>query len=271
MRTHVGNHRAPRVVDEMPREVELVSDIDGLTPTEVRQLLELQTRRLLFTLHELRRPLTVANANLDMLLDETFWSSPAAVRASLRQAMGAIHEMCALADGLAVVARIEKGVDAPRRERSDLHRLALDAASSVEFAAISREVRVELRAASDALEVDVDPDQLRVAIVNLLSNAVDHSPPGSRVTLRFGIDERAVRIAVTDDGPGIGATDLERVFEPWYRGSNGSDSGGLGLGLWIVREIAEWHGGSVMLENSPARGATFSIVLPTTRSSDHVA
>src|SRR5215472_6387744 len=115
MRTHVGNHRAPRVVDEMPREVALVSDSDGLTPTEVRQLLELQTRRLLFTLHELRRPLTVANGNLDMLLDESFWSSPAAVRASLRHAMGAVHEMTALVDGLAVVARIENGVDAPRR------------------------------------------------------------------------------------------------------------------------------------------------------------
>jgi two-component system, OmpR family, sensor kinase len=237
----------------------------------VRQLLELQTRRLLFTLHELRRPLTVANANLDMLLDDASWSSPDAVRAGLRQAMGAIHEMTALVDGLAAVARVEDGVHAPRRERSDLHRIAMDAASSVEFAAVDRQVRVDVRGAPDALEADVDPDQLRIAIVNLLSNAVAHSPAGSQVTIRIGIDEKAVRIAVTDDGPGIGAADVEQVFEPWYRGPDASESYGLGLGLWIVRQIAESHGGRVTVDSSPARGATFSIVLPRTRSPDNVA
>jgi signal transduction histidine kinase len=233
-----------------------------LTPTAVRELLERQTKRLLFTLHELRRPLTVANAHLDLLMDGALSTPSEAVGAALRETASAIHEMTAMVDGLAAVARLEDGVEGPRRRRCDLWRLVMDAASTVEFAAMSRQVRVELLRGATALEADVDPEQLRTAIVNLLSNAVKHSPAHSPVTVTMRADGTALTIAVSDRGPGIGPADVEHLFEPWYCGS--SASAGLGLGLWIVRQIAEWHGGRVIVESAPGRGATFSIVLPWT-------
>lgn len=110
------------------------------------------------------------------------------------------------------------------------------------------------------LEADVHPELLRIAVVNLLSNAIRHSATRSTVALSVAPAQGALTVAVTDRGPGIAAAEAEHVFEPWYRGQDASD--GLGLGLWIVRRIVEWHGSRVMLDSTPSGGSTFSIVLP---------
>jgi signal transduction histidine kinase len=229
-----------------------------MTPTAVRELLDRQTTLIRLAVHEMRRPLAVARGHLSMVADGTFGALPAQADPSLQAMAAAVQEMSALLDGLVAVARIEDGVAQIRRQRCRIGRIATGSAAAVEVEARDRHVAIEQRGPD--VEADVDPDHLRIALVNLLANAIHHSPAGSTVTLSIADADGAVTIAVSDCGPGIAPEDTEHVFEPWYRGSHASE--GLGLGLWIVRRIVHWHGGRVTLQSRPGHGSTFGIVLP---------
>jgi signal transduction histidine kinase len=123
--------------------------------------------------------------------------------------------------------------------------------------------RVDLAVAATAgLQVRADPDRLERILVNLLSNALKHSPPGRRV--RVGAELRAgwLVVSVADEGPGIAPEDLPHLFERYYRGRGEPPGDGLGLGLHSSRMLAEAHGGHVRVETTPGGGATFLVALP---------
>ena len=114
--------------------------------------------------------------------------------------------------------------------------------------------------AQEGLDVDGDPDRLRQALVNLVANAIGHSPSGGTVTLSACREGVSVVLAVADEGDGIAAGDTERIFEPGVRLTAARP--GSGLGLALVRSIARAHGGEVEVESSPGHGSTFRLVLP---------
>ncbi len=101
-------------------------------------------------------------------------------------------------------------------------------------------------------------ERLERAVNNLLDNAARHSPPGGTIEVEVG----HAGVRVRDHGPGIDAEDLPHVFDRFYRGANVRGQQGSGLGLSIVRQVAEQHGGSVSAENAPDGGAVFTIQLP---------
>jgi protein-histidine pros-kinase len=105
------------------------------------------------------------------------------------------------------------------------------------------------------------PQSLRRCLDNLVENALRY---GGAAEIEVLDEPERLRIAVRDRGPGIPATELQRVFEPFYRldSSRNPGSGGVGLGLSIARNIARWHGGDVVLENAPAGGLLAQILLP---------
>ncbi|MGH7867415.1 MAG: sensor histidine kinase [Candidatus Dormibacteraceae bacterium] len=105
----------------------------------------------------------------------------------------------------------------------------------------------------------VDRHLLRLALINLVGNAIKYSPDQSkvRITVKANPD---LTIAVSDEGPGIEASEAERVFERWQRGATATASG-LGLGLYLVRKIVDLHGGQVTLDSTPGDGSTFTILL----------
>jgi signal transduction histidine kinase len=237
----------------------------GLTPTAVRELLNQQSVLLRLTVHEVRRPLGVVNGYLAMILDGSFGSppDPTQVSKAVLAMAGAVNEMAALVDGLAAVAQREDLADTLRRRPCQLGQVVGAAVAAVDLEAKARRVRIEQ--GGPEMEVEADPDHLRVAMVNLLANAIQHSPAGSTVVVTMGAAGSAATIAVADRGAGIDPADVEHVFNPWHRG-HGS-AAGLGLGLWIVRQIVEWHGGRVKLDSTPGHGSTFSLVLPGNRDS----
>lgn len=101
---------------------------------------------------------------------------------------------------------------------------------------------------------------------NLPDNALAHSPDGTTIALEVEGAGREVRIAVTDEGPGVPAGDRERIFVPFFRGSHerAAGRGGVGLGLAIVREVVHAHGGTISLTDRPGgSGARFEVRLPT--------
>jgi signal transduction histidine kinase len=151
-------------------------------------------------------------------------------------------------------------------------RLRLDAAP-MDLAQAVREIveqhRAAIVAAGCSLSLEApgpvhgswDRRRVEQVVANLLTNAVKYAS-GAPLEVRLDVDGAGARIVVRDHGPGIPAEDQERVFRPFERAARGSPAGGLGLGLYIVRQIVEAHGGSVILESAPGRGATFTVQLP---------
>lgn len=119
--------------------------------------------------------------------------------------------------------------------------------------------------------VQGDAHLITRAVENLLDNALRYTPAGGTVRVRWGRDERCIRFAVTDSGPGIPPEDLPHLFTPLFRGetSRNRRTGGVGLGLTIARRILVTHGGALTAANDPAGGATFTGIVP--RSADVTA
>lgn len=105
------------------------------------------------------------------------------------------------------------------------------------------------------------------ALLNLVANAIQHTPPGGSVTITLAQDERRVTLIVRDSGPGIAPEDLPYVFERFYRGDRAKRTTGAGLGLAIVRWVAGAHGGHATVTSRPGEGTTFTIVLPRGKES----
>jgi len=113
-----------------------------------------------------------------------------------------------------------------------------------------------------------DPERLGTALDALIENAMKHTEPGDEIRLSAGHERDQVVIAVADSGPGIPPERLKAIFERFARLDSGRsrDRGGVGLGLAIVRAIAEAHGGSVRARSVPGRGSVFEIVLPSSNA-----
>jgi signal transduction histidine kinase len=109
-----------------------------------------------------------------------------------------------------------------------------------------------------------DKRRLTLALTNILGNAVKHSPDGSTITIRGWEQDSEVHIAVRDQGPGFAPEDADKLFEKYYRSvaERHRKVPGSGLGLYIVKTVAERHGGSVSARSEPGKGAEFEVVVP---------
>ncbi len=215
--------------------------------------------------HELRNPLAVIRTTLDAVLsrddvdpDERRRASAVAARATAR--------MSALIEDLLAAARRA----APAFTETDVDVAAVAADAADEYALLAAESGVRLdRRPEPGLTVIGDPDALRRAVDNLLSNALRFAPRGSTVTVATGRDRGWAWIAVHDEGPGIDPDDQALVFDRFWRGRPGGTEVGAeggehrtGLGLAIVRQVLESHGGTVAVHSTPGAGATFVLWLP---------
>lgn len=216
--------------------------------------------------HELRNPLAVIRTNLEVTL-----SDPDATADDLRHTAEVVQRsterMTRLVDDLLVYAR--KGTLSLERDPVDIGLLVDDAAEEFRATASSRGVNL-VHHAPDDLWVMGDRLSLRQAVGNLLANAIRLSPADTTVRLRAGREGPWVWLAVEDQGPGIEPEDQELVFQRFWRGDprRGREQGRSGLGLTIVRQIADAHGGEVKLVSSPGHGSAFALWLPALAPSD---
>jgi signal transduction histidine kinase len=209
--------------------------------------------------HELRNPLSVLRTGLEVALRRP---RPAEeYRDLLRRSLEEIQRVQTVVEGLLALARDAPGQLEPLEPRPvDLSDLVAQTAAS--FAAVAGEARVTIeQSVPTGLTVPGDPALLRLLVFNLLDNAIRHSPEGGTVALRAEEREDGVRLLVEDGGPGVAAADRERLFGRFYRAGRGPDGGVGGLGLAVVRWVAERHGGLVRLLDRE-RGAAFEVLLP---------
>ena len=209
--------------------------------------------------HELRTPLTVIRANLDGAL-----TNPQATEDERQRAATLVDRattrMTRLVEDLLATTR--RASTAYSDTDVDLAAVAREAGEEFEPLASQRRLTIAYDLA-EGLEVIGDPDALRRAVGNLLSNAVRLAPPGTRITIGAGDRQGWRWVAVRDQGPGIRVEDQIRVFDRFWRGAGARDGRDrhTGLGLAIVRQIVEAHGGQVRLFSRDGAGSTFVLWL----------
>ena len=200
--------------------------------------------------HELRTPLTAARTNVDLLREG---------RLPADEAQHALDEASVELDALRLVSDL---VELARGEERKLRIEDIqldDLVSGVVERAQARAPQVRFVTALSPTLVQADPVLLERAVSNLLENAVKYSPPGAPIE----VSVRGGEVVVQDHGPGIAEEDLPRVFDRFYRAAAARSKPGAGLGVAIVREAAEAHGGTATAESN-ASGARFKLALPRT-------
>jgi two-component system phosphate regulon sensor histidine kinase PhoR len=212
--------------------------------------------------HELRTPLTAIRGYVEALSDEPV--TPEDRRAFLEIIARHTRRMERLAQDLLRLALLESGQEALHCEPVDVAAVFAGVIDDLRTQAAARQQQVYPHVEPQAATVSADATQLRDALRNLLDNAIIYAPRQSAITLAAVADGRDVLLTVSDEGPGIPAADLPRVFERFYRVDKGRsrDSGGTGLGLAIVKHIVERMGGTVAAANRESGGAVFSVRLP---------
>jgi signal transduction histidine kinase len=244
---------------------ELAGVVNGLLE-RLESAFAQQRRFMADASHELRTPVAVLRTEADVTL-----SRPHRTEAEYRDSVAVMRDSARrlgrIVDDLFLLARADAGHLPIRREPLYLEEVVDDAARAVRVLAQERGVRVELLPFEDS-PFDGDADLLGRVMLNLLDNAVKHSPQGGTVTLALTRVAREYRITVTDEGPGIAADAQPHIFERFFRADKArsrggaEDTSGAGLGLAIGRWIAEAHGGRLDLVRSSVRGTEFRLTLP---------
>ncbi|HET9091556.1 MAG TPA: ATP-binding protein, partial [Acidimicrobiales bacterium] len=206
--------------------------------------------------HELRTPVAILRAELEAVSVGIRPFEPATVESLTEE----VDRLSRLVEDLGVLAAAEAASLGLERTRVDLSVVAARAADRL--ASRVREADVRLERQLSPADVLGDPGRLEQVVVNLLSNAVKFSPRKATVELAVSRRDGEVRLAVSDEGPGIPVEEQPRVFERFYRGQGAAGTPGSGVGLAVVAAIVSAHGGRVALESAPGRGTTFEVVLP---------
>ena len=211
--------------------------------------------------HELRTPISVIRGEADVALSQE--RSPAEYRESLAIVLDEACRLSRLVDDLLNLARADAGHVTLQTHDFYLNELLAECCRSVQGLAHTRGLRLECRAGND-LQFTGDEQLLRRLVINLLDNAIRYTPAGGQVTAALEAGPASVQLRVSDTGIGIAPTDAARIFERFYRAGEARNrqDGGFGLGLAIVRWIAESHRGTVECASQLGRGSTFTVTLP---------
>jgi signal transduction histidine kinase len=203
--------------------------------------------------HELRTPITIIRGHLELLEDD-----PAERRRTITVVTDELDRMSRFVEDLLTLAKSE------RPDFLLLADLDLDLLTEELMTKATRLAPRDWRLEHTGVGLfTADRQRLTQAVMNLAHNAVQHTGEGDRIALGSDLRDGCARLWVADSGPGIAPADTARIFERFARaGNTGRRSAGAGLGLAIVRTIAEAHGGRVELDTAPGHGARFTIVVP---------
>jgi two-component system OmpR family sensor kinase len=243
----------PRVQGEMK---ELVTTFNAMIG-RVERALEAHRAFLADSSHELRRPLTVLRMNIDILNDPAL--PPEQREVCLREIRREAETMSRLLSDLLLLSR--EGAQAFDRTFVDYTSLCKEAMARLR----TQDNRHDLRSnVAEGVGVVGDKERLAQMLWNLLDNAARYTPDEGRIELRLLRLDSLARLEVEDTGIGISEDDLPHIFDRFYRSqlARATAADGVGLGLSIVKHVAEAHGGGVKVDSQPGRGTTFTVDLP---------
>ena len=211
--------------------------------------------------HELQTPLTILRGEIEVALRTR--RNEEEYRDTLKSALEEIERISTLVEGLLLLARSDAGVLKADRVPVDLDLLAEEVLGQVALLARLKSVSLKL-GKIEPLSVPGDFALLRRMLLNLVENGIKYSPPGGVVKVSIGRSGDWAALTVQDTGPGIPPGEESKIFQRFYRSpeARASGHGGSGLGLSIVKSIADAHHGEVELTRPPDGGSTFKVFLP---------
>lgn len=214
--------------------------------------------------HELRTPLTVIQGNVEALQDGIF---PLSVEA-LDPILDKTQLLRRLVEDLRQLSLAEANQLPLERNPAYLHELIAQAVEAFQSAAAERSIAINLENRASTPLLNVDRQRIQQVLINLLSNALRHTPDGGVVNVSLTHEDNRVRVSVRDSGTGIPAAALPYVFDRFYRVDQGraraADGSGSGLGLAVARAIVQAHGGDIGISSPVGQGATIWFTLPST-------
>jgi signal transduction histidine kinase len=242
--------------DEIDRLIVTINDmlerLDNFFQAQVRLSADVS--------HELRTPLTVIRGNVD-LLRRGAANDPSELNEALSIMDGELDRMSRIVADLLLLSQADAGLSL-RMQPVELDTIILDVYRQARVTANG--VNIQLGHEDQAV-IQGDADRLKQLLLNLVTNALKHTPPGGYVTLSLYREPEWVRITVTDTGRGIAPTALPHIFERFYRAEDNNQKG-TGLGLSIAQWIAQAHGGQITVTSEVGKGSVFTLWLPRSPS-----
>jgi signal transduction histidine kinase len=231
--------------------------------TREARVAQLQTDFVAAVSHEFRSPLTTMRQMAEML-DTDRVPDEARRKQYYHVLAGETTRLQRLVERLLDFGRMEAGHDDMRREHLDVATLVNEVVGEMRESATERGGRIEVVHAATAVHVQGDAQSLRLAIRNLVENAVKYSPGLPDVTVRVTVDRGRASVAVGDTGLGIDRDEQRTIFGKFVRGRAAAATRvrGTGVGLAAVKHVVDAHGGAITLESEPGRGSTFTLLLP---------
>jgi len=238
---------------------DLGRDFDRMAQ-QLQNLVSAQRRLLHDVSHELRSPLARLQAAIGLARQQ-----PSKLEASLERIEREATRLDSMVGEVLALARLESGTASRMKERVDLAYIAASIAEDARFEAGALGRNVRFNASGDAPVIG-NADLLHRAVENIVRNAVKFTRQGTTVDVRVHTTRTSAILTVTDHGPGIAAGELEKVFDPFYRGDAGMGTSGFGLGLAIAQRAVDAHGGAIKAANVPGGGLEVEVDLPLAHS-----
>lgn len=248
---------SPRMRTRQDELSELGVEFDHMA-ARLQNVVEGQRRLLHDVSHELRSPLARLQAAADLLRQQPDRSAVFVERIERDT-----NRMNRLVGELLTLARLDAGIQTNMDEQVDLKALLASIIDDADLEAESRACRIEL-SGDDVATIRGNGELVRRALENVIRNALRYSPNGGRVVIRLRPDPVAARVSIeiADEGPGVAASELDALFEPFFRSRAEETYSGYGLGLAIARQVVKQHGGAIMACNGAEGGLVVRIFLP---------
>ncbi len=223
---------------------------------QIEDMLRREHRFIADAAHEMRTPLAVLRLHAQNALEA---ASEAERRKALGFLIGGVDRLTRVVNQLLTLARVEPRLGQHAAVKVDLGEVVTDTMAELTPWILDRGLEPSLDIGEGDHHLGIDAGALTIAFQNLVSNAVEHSPPGGRISVLLRRLENRFELIVEDEGPGIEPADIARVFERFY---SRNSPNGAGLGLSIVATIIDRLGGHVHLENRPGGGLAATLRLP---------
>jgi two-component system sensor histidine kinase KdpD len=248
------------LLESFAHQIGLALEVDRLQESARQSQISVEAERLRSSLlssisHDLRTPLAAILGSATTLLQT---GAPEPGRELILNIREEAERLSRLVNNLLEATRLESGVVRLRKEPQAIEEVAGVALARLEKALGGREVKTDLP--EHLPLVPVDAVLMEQVFVNLIENAVRHTPPGGPIEISARAEGESLVVAVSDRGPGLAADDLSRVFEKFYRAK--TTAAGAGLGLAICKAILDAHDGRIWAENREGGGASFRFALP---------
>ena len=277
-RRRLGQELRLRVAELAQLNASLQQRIDEATAElkeryeQLKELDRMKSQFLSIASHELKTPITAMSGFLQVALRRVRRLSQGDAAAPVAEALRGITEqlevvyrqtgkLARLVDELLDVSRIQTGRIEFRYGDVDLGELANEVATRMQLTTTTHTISVQRDSEN---VVTADRDHLEQVLNNLVTNAIKYSPTGGAITIEVRPDDGGVRLSVTDQGIGIPEKELDAIFGLFYRSPDRAarDAAGMGLGLYISREIVVRHGGRIWAESGGVKGSTLNVVIP---------